>query len=963
MAAEKIVLAEFEFDLEQVEKDQKKFVKSINEISKSQRELREETENLTEATEEQTEEYLEQDRTLKGLNKQFKANEKLLLENKAGIKGLVDELDRENKSTKQAADNNKKLRAIKSNLNLTTKEGIKINDEINKKINQNTDFIKKNSDELVKNRINVGNYQDAVSNLIPGLGGLIQAFKATTIGSRIMSIAMLAIPILAILAPIVLLIKAFTDTEEGMNKIKQISAGLTAGFNALFNIVKIVALSGFAAFGKLLSGDFSGALEEVKNGIDQVAEATDGLVDKVKKAAGDASKLEELRQEFVGIRRESELTVSKLEKQRIVEEGIRDNEINSFKDREDASKKLFKINADIANKKVLIVENELKLLKESERIILASNGRLSTSEKDALNEAQIAFLEAEAERLDVLNENERERDMLRSDRLEQDLDILIDGFDNLKTIRERELKLEKTTFKRKAQIIDELNNLAQETFEKQIETLEEFNGVQIDANELIMESDTLVLRNKLTALGLGEKAVNRLFEVVRERRTVEADLAEEAIDLADKELANTLRITKEQAEAFRKEADSQRELRAINFEIKQLEEEERHRIDQQDLIDNNEALKNIQLKDLEFALEQEREFIEEDRAQRLDAINLEIDDDKEKKLQKELVQLETQKALTDLERDGEEERKKIRDDAIKLRNEKIKEGFELGTQILSSALALQAEINKGRTDAQIRRTEAKFDAEIAAAGNNAELVAKLEAQKADALQAIAEKGAEKDRKLKKKQLKLELIVAIAKGAVATITALANPPGPPFSIPQAIAAGIAAGIQIVTIKNQLKALGGSGGSSGSSGGGGSGGGGTVGGGAFSGTSSRLDTKSGSTRIVGETGGSSTSERRFAKGTSFLRGPGSGTSDSIPIWGSRGEGIVPALSNSHYAGLTQSMIDGNVGAWMLNNQQIINGETGGKAAPQAKRPIVVNKVIRSHDELMEMYFLKEKFDYQG
>lgn len=48
-------------------------------------------------------------------------------------------------------------------------------------------------------------------------------------------------------------------------------------------------------------------------------------------------------------------------------------------------------------------------------------------------------------------------------------------------------------------------------------------------------------------------------------------------------------------------------------------------------------------------------------------------------------------------------------------------------------------------------------------------------------------------------------------------------------------------------------------------------------------------------------------KFAKGTSFVQGPGTETSDSIPAMLSRGEGVVTAKANRKYPGLVQYMND--------------------------------------------------------
>jgi hypothetical protein len=56
-------------------------------------------------------------------------------------------------------------------------------------------------------------------------------------------------------------------------------------------------------------------------------------------------------------------------------------------------------------------------------------------------------------------------------------------------------------------------------------------------------------------------------------------------------------------------------------------------------------------------------------------------------------------------------------------------------------------------------------------------------------------------------------------------------------------------------------------------------------------------------------SSTKAKNLATG-GIVRGPGSGTSDSIPAMLSNGEAVIPAKQVKKYGGFIQSMISGNV-----------------------------------------------------
>lgn len=70
-------------------------------------------------------------------------------------------------------------------------------------------------------------------------------------------------------------------------------------------------------------------------------------------------------------------------------------------------------------------------------------------------------------------------------------------------------------------------------------------------------------------------------------------------------------------------------------------------------------------------------------------------------------------------------------------------------------------------------------------------------------------------------------------------------------------------------------------------------------------------------------------KFAKGTSYVNGPGTETSDSIPAWLSRGEGVVTARANKMFPGLVQAMNDVAAGvstpARVFNSSNVVNNYT--------------------------------------
>lgn len=159
------------------------------------------------------------------------------------IKALTDALGKENVSVAEAAENNRKLTILRNQLNLATNEGKEALTLINKKLNENTEFIRENVSAQEQQRMEIGNYsnqiKDALSNLNPlngGISGFIerskeaggttnllkQSFAGLTAGlgqALKASLAFIATPIGAVITGVVAAFagaKAIFDFNQGL---------------------------------------------------------------------------------------------------------------------------------------------------------------------------------------------------------------------------------------------------------------------------------------------------------------------------------------------------------------------------------------------------------------------------------------------------------------------------------------------------------------------------------------------------------------------------------------------------------------------------------------------------------------------------------------------------------------------------------------------------------------------------
>lgn len=161
---------------------------------------------------------------------------------------------------------------------------------------------------------------------------------------------------------------------------------------------------------------------------------------------------------------------------------------------------------------------------------------------------------------------------------------------------------------------------------------------------------------------------------------------------------------------------------------------------------------------------------------------------------------ELEKQLTDLRigilKQGQEEATQAQADYA----QKVQEVAAQVQEFSAAGLQLAGTIFERIGQAQQAKLEARKEAELQAAGDNAEK-----------RQQIEERFAREGEALRKKQARREKAIAIIQATIQTALsvakALANPPGPPASIPQAIAAGALGAVQIATIAAQKFAQGG------------------------------------------------------------------------------------------------------------------------------------------------------------
>jgi len=274
--AEKIIIAELELNTKKMQEDNAKLIKQINVLKESQKQLKKETGNLATATDEQVKTFVKSDAELKKLNTTYNVNKKSLAENMTGVKNLSNELSRENVSVIQSRESNKKLLAIRNEINGKTKAGKDAITEINSKIDKNNEYIESNVSGLEQQKIGIGKYEEGVISALKkvnimgvNLGDVTQkgmanrdSLKSQTVaqnastksvgaGSKALKIfkyALIATGIGAIVVLIGSLVAGFASTQSGIDKVNRALAPLKGAFQGIIGVVQKL---GTSVFGQL----------------------------------------------------------------------------------------------------------------------------------------------------------------------------------------------------------------------------------------------------------------------------------------------------------------------------------------------------------------------------------------------------------------------------------------------------------------------------------------------------------------------------------------------------------------------------------------------------------------------------------------------------------------------------------------------------------------------------------------
>jgi hypothetical protein len=378
--AEKIIIAELDIDVNALIKSTQEVKNAIDVVKNQQKEL-------TKSGETSSAQFVQNAADLKTLGSAYNSNLKALSEStqaqadQANALQLVTlALNTEVTSIKEARDQNSLLNKLRNETNATTVEGKAQIESLNKKLDENNNFIKENADNYLKQKINIGNYSDSVKEALGslnplngGLAGFSQrageaggvlplltnGLKTAALGIYGMvraSLAFLATPIGLVIAAIGLtlglLVNYLKSTQSGIDAVTSVTRPLQALFQSLLGVlqnlgkalfdafnnpkktlndladfVKNNLINRFTAFSKILQGIINLDFKAVSDGVLQATTGVENVTDKIKNSAKETNKF--IADALAKGKQIDELTKS-----------IEKSEINLNKEREIANSKI-----------------------------------------------------------------------------------------------------------------------------------------------------------------------------------------------------------------------------------------------------------------------------------------------------------------------------------------------------------------------------------------------------------------------------------------------------------------------------------------------------------------------------------------------------------------------------------------------------------------------------------------------
>lgn len=480
-------------------------------ISKFTEEVKEASDGIKELTKSEKELIKLQERLNEATTDQAKENAKLKVEiqevNKSNKEAAKEALNLVGAYTKQS----KRLIAIRKEYKdlvvaegKTTKETKRLLREITK-LDRELKDVDESAGQFQRN---VGNYPDTLGNAASSILGVAAA--ALTVKGAFDGVK-----------------GSLQASEEGSEDLRKVSSGLEAIWSKLKNTTASFALDVVDLGKALASGSFRAAIAASQ--FNRTSKATEDFTDKTRDLIAAQVALVEQIIQFEKDVRPLEVRLSILNGLIAQQQIIAGDSTRSFDtlaaailEGQDLQIKRSAIIVEIAKEELIVSQEKIRIAELS--------GSISVDLLDQETAAITKLIDAENQLKNEVLENEKELRQIKQDRLEIELDILIDGFDNQKTINERIIANDRETLEVRAALFQKTVDLANKSFEGQKKILEDLSKAGVDIEDLLA-LDATELAEEIRLLEQSEIINTRTLEVIRERRIVLQDLEDAQAEL------------------------------------------------------------------------------------------------------------------------------------------------------------------------------------------------------------------------------------------------------------------------------------------------------------------------------------------------------------------------------------------------------------------------------------------------
>ena len=427
----------------------------------------------------------------------------------------IDQEEKEIGTINRAISANARLRREVRGLELGTKEGRKRKAELNAEINRNSKIIDVNSDKLIRQKINIGNYTASIKDALKNTG-----LFNNGIGRLVIT----------------------------LNNLRQSQDEAGKSTKNLSNIMKI-GLLGIAAIAV-------GGLIELAKVNQSLLDIKDIGLAKLKDAAVNGNPFETFARATIEFRKELRLLQIELQKATLDEQDF--NQIAAdttigFKERQEALKEAIRLSNERAGIAVTVAQKELDLANQeiSAREAAVGVGNATNDLLDKRLQATLKLNEAIDVQGDLERQNaQREREQ-NIERAINEIDLLLKKKQSAKAdkvILETKLADERRQLEERRKINEELLNVNRKTTAEEIKLFKQFVKVQFDENELLRTTDAVLLKQRLESIrtlegkGLGESAIVELAKIVKQAQEDQIANAKTIVKLNEEELIRKQKI-------------------------------------------------------------------------------------------------------------------------------------------------------------------------------------------------------------------------------------------------------------------------------------------------------------------------------------------------------------------------------------------------------------------------------------